>query len=264
MEQEKRLDNLLDYLCSEYDEDIFIPKNYAQKRDMLRRLVNVRPPRPVPDDFISVQDPFLQEEAKQRGIVRLADILPCPYDSRISLWQGDITRLEVCAIVNAANSKMIGCFVPGHACIDNAIHTFAGVQLRQACYEQMREQECDEPTGMVKMTSAYNLPCRYVLHTVGPIVQGELTQKHCNELASCYYSCLKIAAKHRIDSIALCCISTGEFRFPNQQAAGIAVRTVREFMSQDTQIKRVIFNVFKDEDYLIYKGLLSANRYESQ
>lgn len=256
MEQEKRLDYLIEFLRSEHDEPISVPNSYVPKRELLRALVNVRPPRPVSDDFLKVQDTFLQEEKSQRGIVRLADIPAYGEDSRLSLWQGDITRLEVDAIVNAANSKLLGCFVPGHLCIDNAIHTFAGVQLRQVCHEVMKEQGHDEPTGTAKITPAFNLPSQYVLHTVGPIVQDVSTQKHKTELACCYRSCLALAAEHGLDNIAFCCISTGIFGFPKKEAAEIAVRTVQEFLAQDTKTKRIVFNVFTEEDYMIYQSIL--------
>jgi len=258
MDQEERLNYLLTCLRGEYPEETRFPPvtGYAQKRALLHNLVNVRPPNLVSDSFIEVQDAFLQEEASQRGIVKLADIQPCPSDKRISLWLGDITRLGIDAIVNAANSRLLGCFVPGHSCIDNAIHTFAGVQLRQACHELIRAQGHDEPTGTAKITSAYNLPSRYVLHTVGPIVQGRLAQKHRDELASCYRSCLALAAGQGLESIAFCCISTGEFRFPKREAAEIAVRTVRELLANDAKIKRVVFNVFTDHDRKIYSDLL--------
>jgi O-acetyl-ADP-ribose deacetylase (regulator of RNase III) len=257
MTQEERLDFLLDYLRNEYAEEIPIPEGFAQKRILFRGLVNVRPPHPVSEEFIRVQDEFLQEEVRQRGIVPLADIPSCRPESPIALWQGDITRLAADGIVNAANSKLLGCFIPGHGCIDNAIHTFAGVQLRQACYELMQAQGHDEPTGSAKITGAYNLPSRYVLHTVGPIVRGTLTHKHRAELARCYYSCLALAAEHKLKSIAFCCISTGEFAFPKQEAAETAVRALTGFLNAGSPIQRVVFNVFKDDDYLIYQNLLA-------
>lgn len=256
MEQEARLDFLLAHLCDEYSESISIPNGYAQKRTLLRALVNVRPPHPVAQAFLRIQDEFLQEEAKRRGIVRLADIPPSATDARISVWQGDITRLQVDAIVNAANSALLGCFVPEHHCIDNAIHTHAGVQLRQACHELMLRQGYDEPTGTAKITPAYNLPCRYVLHTVGPIVRGELTPIHMEQLANCYNACLMAAREYEVESIAFCCISTGVFGFPQQEAAQIALRTVKRVLSLDDKIKRVVFNVFLDRDYELYTKLI--------
>lgn len=172
------------------------------------------------------------------------------------MWRGDITTLKIDAIVNAANSALRGCFVPCHSCIDNIIHTYAGVQLRLDCDTIMNEQGYEEPTGQAKITPAYNLPSRYVIHTVGPIVSGKLTKKHCRQLADCYCSCLGLAAENGLKSIAFCCISTGEFHFPQQKAAEIAVKTVREYLKQDTSIERVVFNVFKPEDQEIYREIL--------
>ena len=257
MEQAKRLDYMLDYLVHEHPaEDIQIPNGYAQKRALLRSLVNIRPPKPVSEEFLSVQDAFLQEETKAKGSVRLEDIPPCPSDDRLYLWQGDITRLAVDAIVNAANSQLLGCFIPCHGCINNAIHTAAGVQLRQNCFDIMQKQKHAEPTGSAKITSAYNLPSKYVIHTVGPIIHGDLTQEDCGLLAACYKSCLDIAAEHKLNSIAFCCISTGEFHFPNKEAAEIAVQTVKDYLRQNTaSIDRIVFNVFKDIDFNIYKNL---------
>ena len=257
MTQEKRIDFLIDYLQAEYTQ-IAKPESFDKKRALLRELVNIRPPHPVSEEFIRIQDAFLQEEARKKGIVHLADIPPCRPESPLSLWQGDITRLALDAIVNAANTKLLGCFVPGHTCIDNAIHTFAGVQLRQACSQLMQAQAHDEATGTAKITAAYNLPSRYVLHTVGPIVRGALTQQRRAELASCYRSCLALAAEHSLKSIAFCCISTGAFGFPQQEAAETAVQTVTEFLRPGSSIQRVVFNVFTEHDYLIYRNLLKA------
>jgi len=256
MEQERRLDDLLDYLSGEYPEgEISIPADYKEKRALYRSLVNIRPPRPVPEQFIVVQNTFLQEEARQKGVVQWEDIPPCPHDDKLRLWQGDITRLKVDAIVNAANSQLLGCFIPCHGCIDNAIHTAAGIQLREACHEMMRRQGRDEATGSAKITEAFNLPANYVIHTVGPVVQGGLQAKDCDLLASCYRSCLEIA--RNLDSIAFCCISTGEFRFPRQEAAEIAIKTVREYLgSHNPLLQKIIFNVFTDADYEIYMDLL--------
>lgn len=188
----------------------------------------------------------------EKGVTDIADL--SPIENNIYLRQGDITTLKCGAIVNAANSGMTGCYSPCHNCIDNCIHTFAGVRLRLECDEIMRKQGFEEPTGQAKITSAYNLPCDHVIHTVGPIVQGRLTQKHCDLLASCYNSCLELAVQSGIKSVAFCCISTGVFGFPKKEAAEIAVKTIREFVKSH-EIK-VIFNVFGDDDYEIYKGLL--------
>lgn len=204
-----------------------------------------------------MQDEYLREELRQRGITDLADLTPI--GEGIYLWQGDITTLRCDAIVNAANSQLLGCFCPCHGCIDNCIHTYAGVQLRLACAQLMKRQGCEEETGRAKITRAYNLPCKYILHTVGPIIQGRLTKRDEELLASCYRSCLELAVQNGVDSIAFCCISTGEFHFPNDRAAEIAVRTVREFIQEKKSGIKVIFNVFKDLDYKIYRNLLGAD-----
>ena len=201
-----------------------------------------------------MQDEYLKEEINKKGIVDINNLNPI--QKGIYLWQGDITTLRCDAIVNAANSAMTGCYVPNHRCIDNAIHSFAGVELRLECDEIMNRQGYGEPTGQAKITNAYNLPCKYIIHTVGPIISYKLTSEDCELLASCYRSCLNLAAKNNLESIAFCCISTGEFHFPNDKAAQIAIKTVEEFMKKDTSVKKVIFNVFKDMDKEIYRELL--------
>ena len=233
-----------------------VPESPQEQRLFLRGLMNIRPPRKIDDEFLSVQDAYLTEETRRKGITDADDLAPAR--RRMCLWQGDITTLRCDAIVNAANSGMTGCYVPNHRCIDNCIHTYAGVQLRWDCAQIMEEQAREEPTGQAKITAAHNLPCRYVLHTVGPIVSGRLTQEHCRLLASCYRSCLELAAGNRLESVAFCCISTGEFHFPNERAAAIAVETVETFLKQETSIQKVIFNVYKDRDREIYEELLAA------
>lgn len=233
-----------------------IPADEQEQKALLRSLFNIRMPEPVSDAFLQVQDAYLQEELRCKGITEFSSL--SPVQEGIYLWHGDITTLACDAIVNAANSQMLGCFCPCHSCIDNAIHTFSGVQLRAACAELMKMQGHEEPTGAAKITPAYNLPCRYVLHTVGPVVQGWLTKKDQELLASCYRSCLELAEKHNVTSIAFCCISTGEFHFPNDKAAKIAVQTVKEYRQETHTNMEVIFNVFKDKDYEIYKKLLGA------
>ncbi|MEZ3591018.1 MAG: protein-ADP-ribose hydrolase [Muribaculaceae bacterium] len=237
-----------------------IPDSLPEQRRMMRALLNVRPPYPVNEDLIKAQDRELQRQLSEKGIVALSDIMPCRVDERLRLWQGDITRLQVDAIVNAANSALLGCFVPMHRCIDNAIHSAAGVQLRLACDRLMQAQGHPEPTGRAKITDGYNLPARYVLHTVGPIVRdAEPTPRQEQQLADCYRSCLALADAHDLQSIAFCCISTGEFGFPQRRAAEIAVSTVRAYLDATvaTGINSVIFNVFKDDDLSIYRNLLS-------
>ena len=226
------------------------------QRELLRALMNVRPPRPLSEEFLRMQDALLSAEREARGVVDVMTLPAVPSDVRIVLWQGDITRLNADAIVNAANSALFGCFIPCHRCIDNAIHSAAGLQLRAACEELMKRQGHPEETGTAKLTAGYNLPARHVLHTVGPIVSGALTEEHRQLLASCYRSCLALAAKNGLKSVAFCCISTGEFHFPNEAAAEIAVREVRAFLAENTSVERVVFNVFKDADLHIYERLL--------
>ena len=234
-----------------------IPGNVQEQKLLLRGMMNVRSPKGIDPEFLEVQDAYLQQAAMDKGITDAADLTPI--QPGLFLWQGDITTLRCDAIVNAANSGMTGCYVPNHRCIDNAIHTFAGVQLRLACQELMERQSCPEPTGRAKITPAYNLPCKYVLHTVGPIVSGKVTEQDKALLASCYRSCLELAGENNLESVAFCCISTGEFHFPNELAAEIAVQTVKDFMKEEHSVKKVIFNVFKDLDKNIYRRLLRAD-----
>ena len=231
-----------------------IPSGEQRQKALLRSLFNIRMPKPVNQEFLRVQDSYLQEEIRQKGITRFDDLRPI--QQGIYLWRGDITTIAVDAIVNAANSQMLGCFVPCHVCIDNAIHTFAGVQLRLSCAELMNKQGHEEETGKAKITPAFNLPSKYVIHTVGSIVGGRLTQKDKDLLASCYRSCLELADENECRSIAFCCISTGEFHFPNDKAAEIAIRTVKEYKAQTQSKTEVVFNVFKEYDYNIYRELL--------
>lgn len=234
-----------------------IPADEQEQKHLLRSLLNIRMPQPASKEFLAVQDAYLQEEIRRKGITNLSDLQPVM--EGIYLWQGDITTLRCDAIVNAANSQMLGCFVPCHGCIDNAIHTFAGVQLRLACAELMQQQGHEEETGRAKITPAFNLPCKYVVHTVGPIVGGLLTRRDQELLASCYRSCLDLAAQNGVKSIAFCCISTGEFHFPNEKAAEIAIKTVRAYKARTHSKIEVIFNVFKETDLDIYRKLLGTN-----
>ena len=255
MTQDERLDFLLRYLLAERKEyaGIRMPDSVSEKRCLLRGLMNVRPPIPASAEFLAVQDAYLQARLSERGVTRLGDLKPA--QPGIYLWQGDITTLAADAIVNAANSQMLGCFVPCHGCIDNAIHTYAGVQLRLACAAAMRQQGQEEATGHAKITKAYNLPCRFVLHTVGPIICGSVTKADRELLASCYRSCLDLAEETGLHSVAFCCISTGEFHFPGELAAEIAVHTVQAWQQQHPNQIEVIFNVFKNSDYEIYQRL---------
>ena len=259
MTQDERRIYLIQGLLAEQPkyQGLSVPAAAAEQKRLLRSLMNVRIPQPVSKNFLAVQDEYLQEELAQKGITDLADLLPI--SEGIYLWQGDITTLRCDAIVNAANSGLTGCYVPCHSCIDNCIHTCAGVQLRQECAAIMREQGREEETGKAKITRAYNLPCRYVLHTVGPIISGAPTGTDEELLASCYRSCLEAAKQHGIRDIAFCCISTGEFHFPNRRAAEIAVRTVNAYQTEQNSGIQVIFNVFKDIDEEIYRELLTGN-----
>lgn len=235
------------------------PNEETAQRRLLRSLMNVRPPMPLRADFLVLQDELLSAEREEKGVVDGDTLSATAAHPQIAIWQGDITRLKVDAIVNAANSALLGCFCPCHGCIDNAIHSAAGLQLRNECHRLMTAQGHDEPTGRAKLTKGYNLPAKYVLHTVGPIIQGEVTEQDRAELAACYRSCLGLAAEKELSSVAFCCISTGEFHFPNREAAEIAVKTVTDFLQAPTSIQRVIFNVFKDMDAQIYRDLLGAN-----
>ncbi|MDS0524303.1 protein-ADP-ribose hydrolase [Clostridium sp. SHJSY1] len=269
MNQSERLLYLINELVKEDNryKDLEIPDSYSEQARLFRSLMNMRMPKKISGNFIRVQDEFLSNVIKVKGIVSLEDVptideefptSSLQFKNKISICQGDITRLKVDAIVNAANSQMLGCFAPCHGCIDNAIHSASGIQLRDECYEIMKQQGHEEETGTAKITKAYNLPCKHVIHTVGPIVRIELTKELEDNLRSCYRSCLECAVQNEIRTIAFCCISTGEFHFPNERAAKIAMETVIEFLKENgSKIDRVIFNVFKDFDKNIYKNLVS-------
>lgn len=256
MTQQERLIYLIEYLKNENTElnHLEIPESETEQKRLLRSLMNIRPPRAIPREFLNIQDEYLQEEQAQKKITSLTDL--SHVKEGIYLWKGDITTLKIDGIVNAANNALLGCFVPCHGCIDNAIHSAAGIQLRLECSRIMAAQKAAEPTGKAKITKAYNLPCRYVLHTVGPIIRGKVTKQDCDLLTSCYRSCLELAEHCGLKSIAFCCISTGEFHFPNEKAAEIAIDTVTNYKRQNQNGLEVVFNVWKDTDYEIYKRLL--------
>ena len=257
----------LDYLVEEFKtdsvryKDLTTPSDTEGKRQLLRSLMNIRMPGEMDESVVEIQDDYLQERIRENGIVELGDILEIR--NGISIWQGDITRLKVDAIVNAANSQMLGCFVPMHTCIDNCIHTFAGIQLRAECNRQMKRmrsrygRDYEQPTAVPMLTDAYNLPAKKVVHVVGPIVQDRLTPELEQDLADCYSNTLDLCAENDLRSVAFCCISTGVFRFPNKRAAEIAVHTVKEWLeAHPGKVDRVIFNVFKDEDRRYYESEL--------
>lgn len=259
LERLKRLNEILLKEMPEYKESAKnFPNTEEDQFNLHRALCNVRPPEPFSEEFLKLQDELLQEKVQEEKVVDIDSLIPTKKNDKIYIWQGDITKLNSDAIVNAANSQMLGCFIPLHNCIDNIIHTKAGVKLRAECNHLMQEQGYEEPVGRAKLTKAYNLPSKYVIHTVGPQVGYELTQKEIDELKSSYNSILKLADENNLESIAFCCISTGVFRFPNEPAAEIAVSTVEEYLNNhpNTSLKKIIFNVFKDEDLEIYNKLL--------
>lgn len=279
-EQEKRLD----FLLKEFKEDsvqykdLEVGDSYEDKRMVLRSLMNIRMPRHMSDDVLKVQDEFLTGEAREKGIITLAEIPTVkelygsrhPFADKISVWQGDITRLQVGAIVNAANSQMLGCFVPCHRCIDNAIHSAAGIQLRAECSHYMNRRKMqygsryEEPTGQAVLTKGYNLPAEYVIHTVGPVVGNVLNDELKQDLYHCYENVLKCCIENEIRSVAFCCISTGEFHFPNDEAAEIAVKAVTDFLNKyETKFDRIVFNVFKDVDKELYEKEMNTYRCNS-
>ncbi len=265
------LEKLINYLLEEQDEVNSLDLVQGDKENVFRSLINIRKPLPVNKEFLELQDIYLKSLCMEKVIVKLSDIPVIKgfserskfYNNVISLWQGDITCLEVDGIVNAANGYMLGCFIPCHNCIDNAIHSAAGVQLRTACFDYMlnkrtQDKNYVEPGGKAVVTEAYNLPCKKVLHTVGPIVDGVLTQDHKDTLEKCYRSVLEMAHESKLKTIAFCCISTGEYKFPNDIAAVIAIETISDYIEKHpNHFDRIIFNVFKDIDYSIYHKLLS-------
>lgn len=254
MNQEQRRTYLIQQLLAEYPgkERGALPIDPRQQRYLLRALFNIRPAQPISAEFQTIQDQYLQGRAREKGIISERTFHPGR-----NLWQGDITRLQVDAIVNAANSEMTGCYIPNHNCIDNAIHTYAGIELRNACAQLMTAQGRPEKTSQVKITPAFNLPSKYVIHVVGPIVStGVPTSNNITQLVAAYQNVLSLAARYRLTSIAIPCISAGVFHFPNQRAAEIATQVTSEFLRQPTTIKKVIFNVFKDKDFAIYQQLL--------
>lgn len=260
MTQEERRKYLIEYLLNE-DERLStrqIPSAKNEQEILLRSLMNIRPPKPVSAKFLKIQDEYLKQRNSERGITDVETLQPVASDPRLFVWQGDITTLKCDAIVNACNSQMLGCFAPMHLCIDNAIHTYAGVQLRLKMNEIMTAQGHEEETGRAKITSGLNLPAKYVLHTVGPIVYCKVTKKDEFFLARCYKECLKLALENDVHSIAFCCLSTGVFCFPKQRAAEIAVQSVKKFLSENpaSPVKKVVFNVFNNDDLKIYKNLL--------
>lgn len=238
--------------------NVSIPSCEEAQWDLLRSLFNVRPPYPATEDFLAVQDAYLSDKIRKRGITDCRSLYAENADPRIFLWKGDITTLRCDAIVNAANSTLLGCWQPCHTCIDNMVHSLSGVQLRIKCNEIMQVQGHGEETGTAKITPGYNLPCKFIIHTVGPIITEKVHKKDRELLERCYRSCLELAVKNEAESIAFCCISTGVFHFPKKDAAKIAIETVNHFLKTDCKLKQVIFNVFTEDDNDIYQQLLSS------
>jgi len=247
-----KLDYLIEYLLKESGRGNFDYSN-RDKKSLYRALVNIRQANPISEDFLKVEDEYLQEELKKQNITNADDIKA---ENRIALWQGDITKLKIDAIVNAGNSQGLGCFLPNHNCIDNQINTFAGVRLRLACNEIMKDLKYNLETGKAIITKGYNLPSKYVIQTVGPIIENEVTEEKEQELAKCYTNSLKLAIENGIKTIAFPCISTGVFRFPKDNACITAIKSVKEFLENNNTIEKVVFSVYSDEDLEIYKNEL--------
>ena len=252
----EKLDFLINYLIKENKNiDIKkIPQDIMEKKRLYRSLCNIREPLPISKEYIEIENEFLKEENKIKGIINLKETQSfINYkETQIYLWQGDITTLKVDSIVNAANSHGIGCFIPCHKCIDNAIHSRSGIELRLECNQIMQKIGMLQ-TGKSFITKGYNLPSKYVIHTVGPIIYENVTEKEIQELKDCYINSLKLAKENNIKEIAFPCISTGEFRFPKELASKIAIQTIKEYLSTNEKyFEKIIFNVFSEEDYKIY------------
>lgn len=251
MIKEELVDRLLDYFKME---DVGlrylrIPRSYFEKRLLLRGIINCRYPFDINEDILKMEDQLLQLEYSEKEIVDVKDIIPMK--GKIGLWKGDITTLKIQAIVNAGNSSLLGCFIPNHSCIDNQIHTYAGMRLRLYCYDMMGGKE--ESVGCARLTLGYQLPCDYIIHTVGPVVDGELEEKEITELQNCYRASLDLALKHGIKTVAFLCISTGMFHFPRREASEIAIKTVSDYLEKyPDSFEKIIFNVYLEEDYEIY------------
>ena len=264
--KDERLEYLIRELVKEnpdyWDEEV--PPSEQEREAYLRTLMNVRMPADASDAFLRVQDAYLADRLEQCGVTDADTLVPVSSDPRLVLWQGDITLLKADAIVNAANERMLGCFDPKHPCVDNCIHTFAGIQLRNACDRQMkriREQLGEtylQPTGIPMITDAYNLPAKKIVHVVGPVIRGEADKEQEDRLAACYRNTLILCAKNKIESVAFCCIATGAFHFPKERAARIATEAVKEQLDADPSVRRVVFAVRGDGDYAIYDALLNG------
>lgn len=258
-EEEKNTicDEMLAVLLEERNEIAAFSYPYKVKRDLIWGYLNQRLPNPVSQRFLDIQDKLFQSETVENGIV---DASSFEYEGGIALWQGDITRLNIDAIVNAANNSLLGCFIPHHKCIDNVIHSRAGVQVRIDCSKVMGAQGEPEPAGCAKITLAYNLPSKYIIHTVGPMVGLSVTDEDRRVLRNSYISSLNLAKEMGLKSIAFCCISTGIFGFPGDEAAAIAIGAVKNWLFEKGSDMRVVFDVFLDRDLEIYKDVLKNTK----
>ena len=255
----EKLDFLIGYLLNE-NKNIKIeriPQNITEKKKLYRSLCNIREAKPISEEYLQKENEYLQEELKKKYITKVQSILPIKKSklgNKICLWKGDITTLEIDAIVNAANSQGLGCFIPCHKCIDNQINTFAGISLRLECNKIMKEKDYFLHTGNAFITKGYNLPAKYVIHTVGPIIYNEVTEKEELQLVNCYTSSLELAIKNGVRTIAFPCISTGEFKFPKEEACKLAILTVENFLEEYREdFDKIVFNVYGEEDYKIYE-----------
>ena len=253
---------LINYLAKENKINIGeLPSNKIELKNLFRSLINIRPPNNISEDYLKIEDEFLQEELDKKLITNIENLKPIK--NNLYIWKGDITALKIDAIVNAANSAMLGCFYPMHKCIDNAIHSAAGTRLRLFCRDIINKSGSYLETGEAKITPAFNLPCKYVLHTVGLIIKDKVSKKDEELLSLCYKSCLNLVLENNIESVAFCCISTGEFRFPNDLAVDIALSSVNDFLKENKERNiKIVFNVFKDIDYELYNKKLKENKNE--
>lgn len=248
---------LINYLAKENKINIGeLPSNKIELKNLFRSLINIRPPNNISEDYLKIEDEFLQEELDKKLITNIENLKPIK--NNLYIWKGDITTLKIDAIVNAANSAMLGCFYPMHKCIDNAIHSAAGTRLRLFCRDIINQCGGYLETGDAKITPAFNLPCKCVLHTVGPIIKDKVSKKDEELLSLCYKSCLNLVAENNIESVAFCCISTDEFRFPNDLAVDIALFSVNDFLKENKERNiKIVFNIFKDIDYELYNKKLN-------
>ena len=259
----ENLDYLIEYLLKDCGYSEKIPDDINQKKSLYRGLVNVREPKPISAEYLEVEDKYLQEELKNKKIKNADELLTIKEQyvnnnldnsDKMCIWQGDITKLKIGAIVNPANSQGLGCFLPNHNCIDNQIQTFAGIRMRLECNEYMKTINYNLETSKCFITEGYNLPAKKVIHAVGPIVESFLTDDLRTDLENTYINCLKCAIENGIRTISFPCISTGVFRFPKDEASKIAIRTVDKFLSENKdKIDKVIFNLWSKEDVIIYE-----------